>query len=39
MEIDITLVFLKYLIEYDKIDIEYLDILDKRKSKDSNIHS
>lgn len=38
METDITLVFLKYLIEYDKIDIEYLDSLDKKKFKGSNIH-
>lgn len=38
METDITLVFLKYLIEYDKIDIDYLDSLDKKKFKGSNIH-
>lgn len=38
METDITLVFLKYLIESGKIDIKYLDNLNKNKFKGSNIH-
>lgn len=38
MEKDITLVFLKYLMEYDKIDIIYLDSLDADRFVGSNIH-
>lgn len=38
MEKDITLVFLKYLMEYDKIDIVYLDSLDADRFVGSNIH-
>lgn len=38
MEKDITLVFLKYLMEYDKIDIVYLDSLDTNRFVGSNIH-
>lgn len=38
MENDIALVFLKYLIKYNKIDILYLDSLDADRFVGSNIH-
>lgn len=38
METDITLLFLKYLIKYGKIDIEYLRLVDKDKFVGSNLH-
>lgn len=38
METDITLVFLKYLIKYNRINIEHLDTLDDSRFKGSNIH-
>lgn len=38
METDITLVFIKYLIVNNKIDIEYLNSIDANKFKGSNIH-
>lgn len=37
METDITLVFIKYLIVNNKIDIEYLNSIDANKFKGSNI--
>ena len=38
METDITLVFLKYLIKYNRINIRHLDTLDKNRFEGSNIH-
>lgn len=38
METDITLVFLKYLLKYNRLDIETLDNLDKSRFAGSNIH-
>lgn len=38
METDITLTFLKYLIKYEKIDIEHLRLVDKDKFVGSNLH-
>lgn len=38
METDITLVFLKYLIKYNRIDIQYLDTLEENRFPGSNIH-
>lgn len=38
METDITLVFIKYLINSNKIDIKYLDSLDENRFNGSNIH-
>ena len=38
METDITLVFLKYLIKYNRLNIETLDSLDVSRFPGSNIH-
>lgn len=38
METDITLVFLKYLIKYGKIDISHLKTVDRDKFVGSNLH-
>lgn len=38
METDITVVFLKYLIKYNKIDIDYLKDIDDSKFLRSNLH-
>lgn len=38
METDITLVFLKYLLKYNRLDIDVLDNLDTSRFPGSNIH-
>lgn len=38
METDITLVFLKYLLKYNKIDIIYLKTIDASRFLHSNLH-
>lgn len=38
METDITLVFLKYLLKYNRLNIEILDDLDTSRFPGSNIH-